>query len=119
MGSEERERAASAAARGGEAWGVKPGSRNLLCLGRGPRKKTMEGVAESKALAPVLGTRVEGEKIDLAETLVPVPWWVRMGPDGNLSVRVKLLSIICSFVSQDLPGDLSRECVWKLLIVEC
>lgn len=63
----------------------------------------MEGVAESKALAPVFGTRVEGEEIDLAETLVPVPLWVRMGPDGNLSVRVKLRSIICSFVSQDLP----------------
>lgn len=59
--------------------------------------------AESEALAPVFGTRREGEKIDFAETLARVPLWVRMGPDENLSVRVKLRSIICSFVPQDLP----------------
>lgn len=66
----------------------------------------MEADAESEALAPVFGTgggAGEGEEIDLAETLARVPLWVRLGPDGNLSVRVKLRSIICSFVSQDLP----------------
>lgn len=63
----------------------------------------MEGDAESEALAPVFGTRGEGEKLDVAEILAPVGLWVRMGPDGNLCVRVKLRSIICSFVSQVLP----------------
>lgn len=63
--------------------------------GPGPGKKAMEGDAESEALAPVFGTRREGEEIYFAETLVRVPLWVRMGPNGNLSVRVKLWSIIC------------------------
>ena len=66
--------------------------------------------AESEALAPVFGTRREGEKIDFAETLARVPLWVRMGPDENLHQTVDSFHpFSVNFIKQLVASNLQNS----------